>query len=154
MKTVTSVITLQLYPLALWGIFVFKIPSHATKTIHLASKMKFKPWKLKIFLVQSIICSFLKGVMLMYNHLSIYAFSSTKGFELLYSAKGFGKLQGPSLASPRQIEIINCIAWAYLLFAALKNNPPVLLKVNSNNIPCATTLAAASHILVPRLMKL
>ena len=30
----------------------------------------------------------------MYNHLSIYAFSSTKGFELLYSAKGFGKLQG------------------------------------------------------------
>lgn len=30
----------------------------------------------------------------MYNHLSIYAFSSTKGLELLYSAKGFGKLQG------------------------------------------------------------
>lgn len=30
----------------------------------------------------------------MYNHLSIYAFSSTNGFELLYSAKGFGKLQG------------------------------------------------------------
>ena len=30
----------------------------------------------------------------MYNHLSIYAFSSTEGFELLYSAKGFGKLQG------------------------------------------------------------
>ena len=30
----------------------------------------------------------------MYNHLSIYSFSSTKGLELLYSAKGFGKLQG------------------------------------------------------------
>lgn len=30
----------------------------------------------------------------MYNHLSIYAFSNTEGFELLYSAKGFGKLQG------------------------------------------------------------
>ena len=30
----------------------------------------------------------------MYNHLSIYAFSSTKGLELLYSTKGFGKLQG------------------------------------------------------------
>ena len=30
----------------------------------------------------------------MYNHLSIYAFSSTNGLELLYSAKGFGKLQG------------------------------------------------------------
>ena len=36
----------------------------------------------------------MKGVMLMYNHLSIYAFSSTNGLELLYSAKGFGKLQG------------------------------------------------------------
>ena len=30
----------------------------------------------------------------MYNHLSIYAFSNTVGLELLYSAKGFGKLQG------------------------------------------------------------
>ena len=30
----------------------------------------------------------------MYNHLSIYAFSNTEGLELLYSAKGFGKLQG------------------------------------------------------------
>ena len=30
----------------------------------------------------------------MYNHLSIYAFSNNVGLELLYSAKGFGKLQG------------------------------------------------------------
>ena len=91
----------------------------------------------------------------MYNHLSIYAFSSANGLELLYSAKGFGKLQGALFGITKanrdnKLHSLCMSALCSLEKQSARITSSQLEQYTLRNYP----LAAASHILVQRLTKL